>query len=125
MSKRYVNVTRHQDGKEIIARARWCSSRWCRFIGFQFRRRLKPGEALILVHKKDSVSASSIHMFFVFTPLAVVWVNKEGRVTHVQLARPWRPYYASPTPASYVLETSPERIDRFAVGEQIDFISAE
>jgi len=125
MSKRFVTVTQRQSGEALISAARWCSSPWCRFVGFQGRRRLKPGEALILVHKKDSISASSIHMFFVFTALTVVWINQEGRVTHVVLARPWRPYYASPTPACYVLETSPALVERFVVGDQIDFTPKE
>ena len=123
MSQKNVQIIHRQSGEAIIASAHWCSSRWSRFLGFQFRRRLKPGEALILVHKKDSVSASSIHMFFVFTPLAVAWINQEGRVTHVALARPWRPYYASPAPASYVLEAAPEFFGQVAVGDLLDFIS--
>jgi hypothetical protein len=42
-------------------------------------------------------------------------------VTSAQLARPWRPFYASPTPARYVLETSPEFLNRVAVGDELDF----
>jgi len=122
MSKKFVQVVKRQSGETMIASAHWCAGSWSRFLGFQFRRRLKPGEALILVHKKDSTSASSIHMFFVFTPLAVTWINKEGRVTHVALARPWRPYYASPDPAAYVLEAAPEFFGRLAVGDVVDFI---
>jgi uncharacterized membrane protein (UPF0127 family) len=121
MSKRTVKVIQRQTGETVLKSARWCADSWSRFLGFQFRRRLKPGEALILVHKKDSTSASSIHMFFVFTPLTVAWINKEGRVTHVVLARPWRPYYASPDPAAYVLEAAPDFFGRLAVGDVVDF----
>jgi uncharacterized membrane protein (UPF0127 family) len=122
MSRKNVQIVHRQSGETILASAHWCTSRWSRFLGFQFRRRLKPGEALVLVHKKDSISASSIHMFFVFTPLAVAWINQEGRVTQVALARPWRPYYASPTPASLVLETEPEFFGQVGIGDFLDFI---
>ena len=119
-----VRVVQRLSGETLIPAARWCASKGCRLLGFQFRRRLKPGEALILVHAKDSVGGSSIHMFFVFTALAVVWVNNEGRVTHTALARPWRPYYASPTPARYVLEAAPDFTGRVAVGDELDFLPA-
>jgi uncharacterized membrane protein (UPF0127 family) len=82
---------------------------------------LKPGEALILVKEKDSIANSSIHMFFVFFPIAAIWINQKGKVTSAQLAKPWRPYYASPEPASYVLETGPEFLDKISVGDFVDF----
>lgn len=121
-NKERVKVVNRNTGQSLIESAKWCQSRLCRLIGFQFRRRLKPGEALILVHNKDTIGGSSIHMFFVFTSLAVVWANSQGVVTHVKLARPWRPHYASPTPACYVLEMSPDFIERISVGDELDFI---
>lgn len=117
-----VKVVNRNTGQILFDSARWGSSFWRRFVGFQFRRRLKPGEALILVYKKDAIGATSIHMFFVFTPLTVIWINRQGIVTSVQLAHPWRPYYASPEPASYVLETSPELFDLIRPGDEVDFV---
>ncbi len=61
-------------------------------------------------------------MFFVFFPIAAVWVDGEGQITSAQLAKPWRPYYASPAPARYVIETSPEFLGRIAVGDKLDFV---
>jgi len=121
VSKKYVSVVKKSTGEVLIQSARWCSSHLCRLRGLQFRRRLKPGEALILVKDKDSVAASSIHMFFVFFPIAAVWINGHGVVTSARLARPWRPYYASPEPARYVLETSPDFLERVSVGDELEF----
>ena len=122
MSKKStVNIINRETSQVLIQSARWCSSRLCRLRGLQFRRRLNPGEALILVKDKDSVANSSIHMFFVFFPIAAIWINKKGKVTSAQLAKPWRPYYASPEPASYVLETSPKLLDKIAVGDELVF----
>ena len=101
--------------------ARWCSSHLCRLRGLQFRRGLKSGEGLILVIDKDSIANSSIHMFFVFFPIAAIWINREGKVTSAQLAKPWRPYYVSPAPARYVLETTPDILDKVAVGDKLEF----
>jgi uncharacterized membrane protein (UPF0127 family) len=120
-SKR-VRLVERQSGKVLLSEVKWCRSRLCRLVGYQFRRRLNLDEALVMVYPKDSVSATSIHMFFVFTPLAVVWINSLGRVTSVQLAKPWRPYYASPEPASYVLEAHPAFLSQLHPGDEVDFL---
>lgn len=120
--KSRVNVLDKQSGRVLLESARWCTSRLCRLRGLQFRRRLGPGEALILVKDRDSIANTSIHMLFVFFPIAAVWINKNGKVTSAQLAKPWRPYYASPEPACYVLETSPDFLDTVSVGDQLEFI---
>ena len=122
MSKKStVSIINRETNQVLIQSARWCSSRLCRLRGLQFRRRLNPGEALILVKDKDSIANSSIHMFFVFFPIAAIWINKKGKVTSAQLAKPWRPYYASPEPACYVLETSPDILDKISVGDELVF----
>ncbi|MBE9475487.1 MAG: DUF192 domain-containing protein [Chloroflexi bacterium] len=120
--KKNVNIIHREMGQVLIESARWCSSRLCRLRGLQFRRNLKPGEALILVKDKDSIANTSIHMFFVFFPIAAIWINSKGKVTSAQLAKPWRPYYASPEPATYVLETSPDFLDKVAIGDNLDFV---
>ncbi len=122
MSKKStVSIINRETNQVLIHSARWCSSRLCRLRGLQFRRRLNPGEALILVKDKDSIASTSIHMFFVFFPIAAIWINKKGKVTSAQLAKPWRPYYASPEPACYVLETSPNILNKIAVGDELVF----
>jgi uncharacterized membrane protein (UPF0127 family) len=117
-----VKVVKRDSGEVLLESVRWCKSRLCRLRGFQFKRRLGPEEALILVHASDSIATTSIHMFFVFFPIAAIWINSQGRVTSAQLAKPWRPYYASPEPARYVLEASPELLSRLSVGDQVDFV---
>ena len=123
MSKgKTVDIVDRETRKIIIKSVRWCSSRLCRLRGLQFRRKLNKGEALILVKDKDSIANSSIHMFFVFFSIAAIWIDQKGKVTSVQHAKPWRPYYASPNPASYVIETSPDYLEKFSVGDYVDFV---
>ena len=104
-----------------MAAARWCESPVCRLFGLQLRRGLGSGEGLLLVHPREGTLSSSIHMFFVFFPIAAVWINAQGRVTSAQLARPWRPYYVSPVPARYVLEADPELLQRVRPGDLVEF----
>jgi uncharacterized membrane protein (UPF0127 family) len=119
--RKFVKVVNRESGKKLIESARWCSSRLCRLRGLQFRRKLDHGEALILVKEKDSIANTSIHMFFVFFPIAAVWVNSKGKVTSAQLAKPWRPYYASSEPATYVIEALPELLEIVSVGDSLEF----
>ncbi|MCK4692615.1 MAG: DUF192 domain-containing protein [Anaerolineales bacterium] len=120
--KKTVNVVRRSTGEVLLAGARWCDGWFCKLRGLQFRRRLKPGEGLILVHPKEGVQSTSIHMFFVFFPIAAVWINSQGQVTSAQLAKPWRPYYSSPAPARYVLETAPDFLNQISVGDEVEFV---
>ncbi|HEX7974645.1 MAG TPA: DUF192 domain-containing protein [Anaerolineales bacterium] len=120
--KTYVKVVQRRTGNILVESARWCQSWLCKLRGFQFHRRLEPGEALILVEKEDTIAKSSIHMFFVFFPIAAIWINEQGRVTSAQLAKPWRPFYVSPAPARYVLEAAPSLLDKVSVGDEIEFI---
>jgi uncharacterized membrane protein (UPF0127 family) len=61
-------------------------------------------------------------MFFVIFPIAAIWIDSMGCVTSAQLAKPWRPYYASPKPAQYVLETSPDFLSQVEEGDEFNFV---
>ena len=61
-------------------------------------------------------------MFFVFFPIAAIWIDSQGLVTSAQLAKPWRPYYASSKPARYVLEASPELLNKLSAGDKVEFV---
>lgn len=101
--------------------AHYCSSFICRLRGLTFRRSLPSGDGLLLVQSRDSRVDSSIHMLFVWIDLAIVWINNAQQVVDVQLARRWRPAYLPARPARYVLELSPERLDDFQIGDQLQF----
>ena len=118
---RRVNVRRRGDRLMLLTGAHWCESFWCRLRGLQFRSHLKAGEALLLAEPRESRAATSIHMLFVFFPIAVVWINTAGRVVDKVEARPWRPYYASRAPAQYTLETEPVFLNRIEIGDEVDF----
>jgi uncharacterized membrane protein (UPF0127 family) len=115
-----VKVVRKGTGEMLLENVKWCDSWFCKLRGFQFNRKLKQGEALILVYPKEGIR--SIHMFFVFFSIAAVWINSQGVITSTKLAKPWRPYYGSSTPACYVLETTPDFLDTISVGHEVEFI---
>lgn len=113
------------DGTVIVPRARWVNDLFGHFLGLMFRRRLAEDEAIILAYAHESRLETAIHMFFMFFPIAAIFVNRDGVVVHKVLARPWRPFYASPRPAQYVLEAHPVVLTRVAVGEHLAFARVE
>ncbi len=122
MSKADFRVLRNvQTGNVVLERARWCQSFWLRLRGLMFRFSLPEDEGLIFVYGRESRMDTSIHMFFMAFDIAAVWLDKNGQVVDKQLAKVWRPYYASRQPAQYVIEGRPSLLDRVTVGDRLSF----
>jgi uncharacterized membrane protein (UPF0127 family) len=109
-------------GDILVRRVRRADSFLARLRGLTFRRRLGEGEGLLLVGRRESRTEASIHMFFVFFPIGVLWLDGEDRVVDKVLARPFRPYYAPQGPAIGVLECQPKVLDRVDIGDSIRFV---
>ncbi len=120
MSRR-VDVIHRASGVRLVQGARWCASFWCRLRGLMFRRRLEPGEAVLLVEAADSRVTTSIHMFFVPFPIAAIWINSAGQVVDKVEALPNRPYYAPRRPARFTLEGSPALLSQVAIDDELVF----
>lgn len=117
----YIAIKRVEDNQTLLARVRWCSTFGCKLRGLTFRRQLTADDALILVEAADSTAATSIHMMFVFFPIAVIWINQAGTVVDCQIAKPFRPVYVPQSPARYVLEAPPDLIKEFQLGDRVRF----
>jgi uncharacterized membrane protein (UPF0127 family) len=101
--------------------AGYCESYVCRLRGLMLRADLQPDWGLLLVQGTDSRLDASIHMLFMRMDLAAIWINAAGQVVDAQLARRWRPAYIPRRPARFVLETHPDRLSDFQIGDQITF----
>jgi uncharacterized membrane protein (UPF0127 family) len=104
--------------------ARYCESFGARLKGFTFRKTLAADEGLVLVEKRDSRMDTSIHMLFVWTDLAVFWVDSNFVVVDSVVAKSWAPAYVPKSAARYVIEIHPDRINDFKVGDQVIFKDA-
>jgi uncharacterized membrane protein (UPF0127 family) len=102
-------------------RAQWCESFLSKLRGYTFRNSLAHEEGKLLVERRNSRVDTSIHMMFVWTDLAVIWINSENEVVDTVLAKAWRPFYASSRPARYILEIHPDRLGEFKIGERVEF----
>ena len=80
----------------LLNRIAWCDSFGAKLRGLMFRRSIDADEGLMLVEDRAGIAATAIHMFFVPFDIAAIWLDDDLRIVHTALAKPWRPYYASP-----------------------------
>ncbi len=89
-----------------------------KFRGLMFRG-LGDGESVILSTGKDGTYNSAIHMFFVFYPIDVAWVNSDMEVVDLKRVYPFTPYASSRKPAKYVLEMKKSNLK---IGDEISLV---
>jgi uncharacterized membrane protein (UPF0127 family) len=116
-----TRVWNETQGTQILGQARRCSSYLCRLRGLTFRRQLDEDEGLWLVGRRENRVDAAIHMFFVFFPIAAIWLDESGRVVDAKLARPFRPYYGPRGPAKDILEGAPSLLEKVQVGDRLRF----
>jgi uncharacterized membrane protein (UPF0127 family) len=107
---------------ETLARSVFqCDTFWRRLRGLMLRPRLTTDEAYLFTFPSESAAAASVHMMFVFFPIALVWLDRCQRVVDTRLARPFRLWYAPRRPAKYLIEGAPELLDLVKVGDELEF----
>jgi uncharacterized membrane protein (UPF0127 family) len=116
-----VHIINNSNELKNPVTALYCDDFFSRLRGFTFRKKISQDEGLILVEKRDSRLDTSIHMLFVWTDLAVFWINSSFTVVDKTLAKSWRPFYASKSPSRYVVELHPSRLDDFYIGDTVEF----
>jgi uncharacterized membrane protein (UPF0127 family) len=121
MTAAYTAAYNETQGEQLLARVRRCASFLCRLRGLTFRRTLDGDEGLLLVGNRESRNDTAIHMFFVFFPIAAIWLDRDGRVVDAQLARPFRPVYVPQAPARDILEGPPAILEQVQTGDRLCF----
>jgi uncharacterized membrane protein (UPF0127 family) len=119
---RWVEVRNRTQDRHVLT-ARWCSSFLCRLRGLTFRRSMPAGEGLLLVEAQPGRAQTAIHMWMVFMPLGVIWLDEAFHVVDTRLARPWRIYVPSSS-AKYVLEGEPAVLECVARGDVLETVDA-
>lgn len=116
-------ITNVTNGECIARQVVHCDTFWKRGRGLMFRGQgaLSGERVYLFVEGRESVAQTSIHMLFVFFPIAVLWLDSEKRVVDKALARPFRPFYAPSRPARYYIEGALALLERVAIGDQLAF----
>ena len=92
-----VNKTK----KKLLAKeVEFCKTELSKIKGLMFTKRIK--KALIFVFRKESLQ--HIHMFFVWYPIDVLWLDKNKKI--VQLKENLKPFriILAKKPAQYIIE---------------------
>jgi len=90
-----------------------------------FVRSLPENYGILLDEQADSTVNTSIHMLFMNFDIAAIWIDSGKQVVDVKLAHKWALAYFPKKPARYILETSPARINDFAIGDLLSFTNVE
>jgi len=93
-----------------------CESLFSRLKGLMFSKKLKDSALLFVFQKETKIS---LHMFFVFYPIDVAFLNENMKV--VDLKQKFKPFtiYISKKPAKYVLEMPLGSIKK--IDNKVDF----
>lgn len=110
-----------ETGAVVLGRVRWCASFLCHLRGLQFVPSLPGDQGLLFVTGSESRANTSIHMFFMFFSIGVIWLDAKGKVVDRCLAKPWRPFYGSKAPAQYYIEANPDVLERVKIGDVLRF----
>lgn len=105
-------------------RARYCDTFFTKFLGLMFKPGIGKHEGILLVERRDSRVDTAIHMLFMRFDIAAIWINSERKIVDARLARKWQVAVAPAQPARYVLETHPDQLTAFAIGETVEFSHA-
>jgi len=109
------------NNKVVLKRVKLCDNFWTRFRGLQLVRHLPEDEGLLFVTGSENRANTTIHMFFMFFSIGVVWLDASGKVVDKCFAKPWRPAYAPRSPAQYFVEANPTILDKVEIGDMLRF----
>ena len=116
-----IHVQNLDNPNQTKLNIKYCDTFLCKLRGLMFRSELAADEGLLFVYGRDSRVDTSIHMFFMNFDIAVIWINEAMQVVDKVLAKRWKPAYAPRSGAKYVLETHPERLADFEIGNKVKF----
>lgn len=87
-----------------------------------FSKKLEANEALLIINSKESKIDSIIHMFFVFYPIDVIWLDSSKKVVDIKTnAKPFAPFIKPGKPAKYILELPAEKSNLIKIGDKLTF----
>ncbi len=88
--------------------------------GLMFSKKLKNDSAIILESFAEGILNTSIHMFFVFYPINVIWLNSKFEVVDIKRAKPFISLLSPKKPAKYIIELTKD-IKDIKIGDKLIF----
>ena len=105
--------------KLLAKEYRFCSSEFSKLKGLMFTKKFP--QALIFDMKKEQLI--NVHMFFVFYPIDVLWLDKNKKI--IYLKKSFKPFRFSilNKPAQYIIELKNKTIEKTntKIGDIVNF----
>lgn len=114
-----AHVTNTTRQLPIPINLRVCATFINRLKGLMFVSELEADSGILLVENQASRIGASIHMFFMFFDICVVWLDSNFQVVDRVIARRGHPFYAPRQAARYTIEIHPEQFNHFLPGDKI------
>jgi len=104
----------------LAENAKYCDDAFTRGLGLMFT---FPWRAAVLVNKKESVVHASIHMFFVFYPLDIIWLDSNQQIVEIKRhVYPFTPFVQPRRKARYVVELPAGDAEGIHQGQTLDIV---
>lgn len=110
------------NGKTIATTVKVCASFWSKFKGLQFVFGFDDCAYVFVFSSVGRPFERSIHMFFVFFPIDVVWLDENKKVVSIaQQVKPFTPNVSPDAPSQYFVEMPAGFVQKYNIkkGEKI------
>ena len=111
--------------KILVKNTKHCITILSKARGLMFSKRI---EDLGLIFYMNSEKSIDLHMFFVFFPIDILWLDSKKRVVQLkESAKPFTPLIRNDSPSKYVIELPQGVIKRTntQLGDEIYFIEKD
>lgn len=116
---KYVDVYKEDI---LIAKTKYLTNFLLKLKGLMFCKSLNKEEGIILVANNEGIFDTAIHMFFVFFPIDVVWLNKNLEVVdYKRNIKPFTPFIKPKKSAKYILELPINSTQNLSLGDKLNF----
>lgn len=116
---KFATITIPSNEQPEQIKVKICDSFFSRFKGLMFDKTITQSEGILLIQESKSRMSSAIHMYFMNFDIAVVWLDKDFSVIDIKIAHKWKSILMPSRPAKYIIETHPDNLNKFHMGETI------
>jgi len=108
------------NGVEIAKNIEFAKNIFSQMMGLMFRKDIPSDCAMIFVLKNPS--SVNVHMFFVFFPISVIFLDEKKNISGLARLEPWTGYKAMKN-IKYIIEMNEDAIkkNKLSIGGQMDF----
>ncbi len=107
--------------KEVIRKVKHANSAWGQFKGLMFESKQNFDYALVFPFPRETRIGASIHMMFVFFPIAAVYLDSKMIVVDIAFLNPFALNYTPKKPSTFLIEMPVSAGKKISVGDKLSF----